>query len=70
MKRFREVEQRCCLRAVARALDILIWKLPHQYRDAEEFGRYIACELADKGFMGIRWSERREEFYVSKRRPL
>lgn len=65
MRHFHDITDRKQLRAICRALNVLIWKVPGMRgaRDVHDSAEWWAGELLDKG-MKIKWSRKREQFHI------
>lgn len=65
MKMFRAIKNKSQLRAICRALNVLIWKVPgmRDARNVHDTAEWWAGELLDKD-MKIKWSRKREQFHI------
>ena len=65
MRHFRAIKDTRQLRAICRALNVLIWKVPGMpdARNAHDSAEWWAGELLDKD-MKIKWSRKREPFHI------
>ena len=65
MKRFRAIKDPKQLRAICKALNVLIWKVPSMpgSRNGHDDAEWWAGELLDKG-MKVKWSREREQFHI------
>ena len=65
MRFFCDIKDKKQLRAICRALNVLISKVPgmREARDVHDSAEWWAGELLDKG-MKIKWSRKREQFHI------